>query len=89
MRLQRYEELLHHNNIKFDPLRNDPIHEDQARERILPTVESDYVSNDGQEPESAGTVSSTPSTTAKSERTLQYEAKYVPPSLSITCPAGD
>lgn len=84
-RLRRYEALLHHNNITFDPLHKESLRDSQANEELLPTVENDYVPNDGQPPESARTFSSTPSTTttAKSERTLQYEAKYrsPPPSL--------
>ena len=70
-RLRRYEELLRHNNIKFEPL-----HKESAGENWSLDVEGGYDSDDEQ-PITAGPDCSSPSTTVNSERI--YEAKYAPP----------
>ena len=70
-RLRKYEDLLRHHNIKFEPLQKDP-----AREKDSPIVEGGYDSYDEQ-PKIAGVDRSSPSTTVSSERV--YEAKYAPP----------
>lgn len=71
-RLRRYEELLRHNNIGFEPLPHDPSRMGPATGKPCPSVGGGYDSDDGQLPESTQTASSTPSTTAKSDI---YEAK--------------
>ena len=67
-RLRKYEDLLRHNNISFEPL-----HKDSAREKESFNAESGYDSDDDH-PESIGPASSTLSTTVESER--DYKAKY-------------
>ncbi|KAI0131913.1 hypothetical protein BJ170DRAFT_611687 [Xylariales sp. AK1849] len=70
-RLRRYEELLHHNNISFEPLLKDP-----AAEKTSPTAEGGgYVSDDDHQPEATGIDSPSSSTATKADRALQYEAK--------------
>ena len=67
-RLRKYEDLLHQNNITFEPL-----HKDSARDRESLNTQSGYDS-DNKHPETMRPDLSTSSTTVKSER--DYEAKY-------------
>jgi hypothetical protein len=67
-RLQKYEDLLRQNNIKFEPL-----HQDPAREKESFNTQGG-VESDDEQPEAGGTDWSPPSMTVKSERV--YEAKY-------------
>jgi hypothetical protein len=68
-RLRKYENLLRQNNIKFEPLSQDPTGE----KRHL-NAKGDYDSDD-EHPEAAEADWPSPSTTVKSDRV--YETKYV------------
>ncbi|KAK7750940.1 hypothetical protein SLS62_007072 [Diatrype stigma] len=74
-RLRKYEELLRHNNIGFEPLPHDPSHKGPATGKSCPSVGGGYDSEDGQQPDSGQTASSTPSTTAA--KSDIYEAKNI------------
>ena len=66
-RLRKYEDLLHQNNIKFEPL-----HRDSAGEKESPNAGGGYDSDDEQPKRPAEGLSS-PSTTANSERVQKHK----------------
>ncbi|KAI2616771.1 hypothetical protein GGR54DRAFT_221137 [Hypoxylon sp. NC1633] len=70
-RLRKYEELLNHHNIEFEPLHKDP-----AVEKIFPTVDGRYGWEDDQQLGDPETDPLSPPTTVKSEgSSLTYESK--------------
>ncbi|KAF2466207.1 uncharacterized protein BDR25DRAFT_269406 [Lindgomyces ingoldianus] len=66
-RLRKYEDLLHQNNVKFEPLHKDPAEEKKS------TNTQGGDESDGEQPEASGADWSFHSTAAKPERV--YEAK--------------
>ncbi len=67
-RLRKYEDLLRQNNVKFEPLHQDPAGEEES-----PDAEGSKDLDDAH-PEAVAADSPSPSRTVKSEKV--YEAKY-------------